>query len=192
GVAVGQDPNAPQTTEQKKFQFRDDFSWSVAGHGGIGHQFKVGANWIHEPHLFITFNAGKGSVQYTHLDNTTTGPIQTITLNDGDAHANIPLEQYAAYIQDDWKLTPRLTLNVGLRYDLITGYQIDQSNNPNFVKVQAAGAAGQLAGIKGLENFGKSPKDDTNNWQPRLGLAYDVRGDGKDVVRVGWGIYQDV
>ncbi len=192
GVAVGQDPNAPQTTEQKKFQFRDDFSWSVAGHGGIGHQFKVGANWIHEPHLFITFNAGKGSVQYTHLDNTTTGPIQTITLNDGDAHANIPLEQYAAYIQDDWKLTPRLTLNVGLRYDLITGYQIDQSNNPNFVKVQAAGAARQLAGIKGLENFGKSPKDDTNNWQPRLGLAYDVRGDGKDVVRVGWGIYQDV
>ncbi len=192
GVAVGQNPNTPQTTEQKKFQFRDDFTWSVAGHGGIGHSFKVGANWIHEPHLFITFNTGKGIVQYTHLDNTLTGPIQTIVQNDGDAHANIPFEQYSGYVQDDWKITSRLTMNVGLRYDLITGYQIDQSNNPNFVKVQQAGAAGQLAGIKGLENFGKSPKDDTNNWQPRIGVAYDIRGDGRDVVRAGWGVYQDV
>ena len=60
------------------------------------------------------------------------------------------------------------------------------------MKVQQAGAAGQLAGIKGLENFGKTPKDDSNNWQPRIGVAFDVRGDGKDVIRGGWGIYQDV
>jgi hypothetical protein len=192
GVAIGQNPNTPQTTEQQKYQFRDDFSWSVAGHGGIGHAFKVGANWIHEPRLFITFNTGKGIVQYTHLDNTLTGPIATITLNDGNAEANIPLNQYAFYVQDDWRVTSRLTVNAGLRYDLIDGYQIDQSKNPNFVKVQAAGAAGQLVGIKGLENFGKSPKNDTNNWQPRIGMAYDVRGDGKDVVRAGWGMYQDV
>ena len=45
-------------------------------------------------------------------------------------------------------------MNVGLRYDVIDGFQIDQSGNPNFVKVQAAGRAGLLAGIKGLENFG--------------------------------------
>ena len=46
--------------------------------GGIGHAMKVGFNWIHEPHLFITFNTGKGVVQYTHLDNTLTGPIATL------------------------------------------------------------------------------------------------------------------
>jgi outer membrane receptor protein involved in Fe transport len=191
-VAVGQNPNTPQTTQQKKWQFRDDFSWSMAGHGGVGHQFKVGGNWIHEPTLFITFNTGKGINQFSHLDNTLTGPIATITRNDGDARANIPMDQYAFYVQDDWRLTSRLTVNVGLRYDVIDGYQIDQSTDPNFVKVQAAGAAGQLAGIKGLENFGKSPKNDTNNWQPRLGAAYDLRGDGKDVVRLGWGVYYDV
>jgi len=60
------------------------------------------------------------------------------------------------------------------------------------VKVQQAGAAGQLAGIKGLENFGKTPKEDSDNWQPRIGAAFDLRGDGKDVIRGGWGIYQDV
>jgi Carboxypeptidase regulatory-like domain/TonB dependent receptor/TonB-dependent Receptor Plug Domain len=192
GVAVGQSPNTPQTTEQSKYQFRDDFSWYVAGKGGIGHALKAGVNWIHEPHLFITFNTGKDIVQYAHLDDTLSGPISNITLNGGDASANIPLNQYAFYVQDDWKATSKLTLNLGLRYDVIKGYQIDQSNNPNFVKVQQAGAAGLLAGIKGLEDFGKDPKDDTNNWQPRVGFAYDVRGDGKDVIRGGWGVYQDV
>jgi outer membrane receptor protein involved in Fe transport len=192
GVAVGQNPNTPQTTQQKKYQFRDDFSWYMSGKGGLGHAMKAGFNWIHEPRLFITFNTGKGIAQYTHLTDDLNGPISTIVLNDGDATANIPLNQYALYVQDDWKLTSRLTINAGLRYDIVKGYQIDQSKNPNFVKVQAAGAAGLLTGIKGLENFGKSPKDDTNNWQPRIGFAYDVRGDGKDVVRGGWGIYYDV
>jgi len=47
-----------------------------------------------------------------------------------------------------------------------------------------------LEGIKGLENFGKEPKEDWNNWQPRLGFAYDVFGNGRDVVRGGWGVYR--
>jgi len=192
GVAIGQNPNTPQTTEQKKWQFRDDFSWYVSGKGGIGHGFKVGASWIHEPRLFITFASAKGVAQYTHLDDTLDGPIATVVINDGNASAEIPMNQYGFYVQDDWKLSSRVTLNIGLRYDYIDGYQIDQSTNPNFVKVQTAGAAGQLAGIKGLENFGKSPKNDGDNWQPRIGMAWDVRGDGRDVIRGGWGIYQDV
>ena len=191
GVAIGQSPNTPQTTEQKKWQFRDDFSWHVTGMGGVGHDFKAGVNFINEPRLFITFNSGKGVIQHTHLTDVVGGPISTITLNDGDASANIPLKQYAGYVQDDWAVTDNLTLNIGLRYDLITGYQFDQSKNPNFVLMQAAGAAGRLAGIKGLENFGKDPKNDTNNWQPRLGFAYSLRG-GKDVLRGGWGIYMDM
>lgn len=191
GVAIGQSPNTPQTTEQKKWQFRDDFSWHVTGMGGIGHDFKAGVNFINEPRLFITFNSGKGVVQHTHLTDVVGGPISNVTLNDGDASANIPLKQYAGYIQDDWAVTNRLTLNIGLRYDLITGYQFDQSKNPNFVIMQDAGRAGLLTGIKGLENFGKDPKDDTNNWQPRLGFAYSMR-EGRDVLRGGWGIYMDM
>jgi hypothetical protein len=191
-LSTGQSVNTPQTTEQHKFQFRDDFSWHVTGMGGLGHDFKTGVNFINEPRLFITFNSGKGVFQYTHLDNNINGPISVITKNDGDASANIALKQYAFFAQDDWHVTDRLTANLGLRYDLIQGYEFDQSKNPNFVKFQALGAAGALAGIRGLENFGKSPQDDKNNWQPRLGLAWDVRGNGKDVVRAGWGIYMDM
>jgi hypothetical protein len=192
GVAVGQNPSTPQTTQQKKWQFRDDFSWHVTGMGGMGHDMKVGVNFINEPRLFITFNGGKGVVQNTHLDNNPAGPLSVVTLNDGDASANIPLKQYAGYVQDDWRIASRVTLNLGLRYDYIVGYQFDQSRNPNFVTLQTAGAAGQLNGIKGLENFGQTPKNDGNNFQPRLGFAYDVTGDGKDVVRGGWGIYMDM
>jgi hypothetical protein len=192
GVAVGQSPNTPQTTEQKKWQFRDDFSWHITGMGGVGHDFKTGVNFINEPRLFITFNGGKGVVQHTHLDDTVNGPISVVSLNDGDASANIPLKQYAFFVQDDWRLSDRLTLNLGLRYDLITGYQFDQSLNPNYVKVQAAGKAGQLSGIKGMENFGQDPKNDTNNWQPRIGFAWDVDGSNRNVVRGGYGIYMDM
>jgi outer membrane receptor protein involved in Fe transport len=192
GVTVGQSPNTPQTTEQKKYQFKDDFSWSLSGMGGLGHDFKSGVNFINEPRLFITFNGGKGVVQYAHLTDSVTGPLQTVSLNDGDASANIPLKQYAAYVQDDWRVNGRLTLNLGLRYDYITGYQFDQSKNQNFVKMQAAGKAGLLKGIKGLENFGLDPENDKNNIQPRMGFAYDVNGNGRDVIRGGWGIYHDM
>jgi hypothetical protein len=192
GVVVGQSINTPQTTQQKKWQFRDDFSWHKTGMGGIGHDFKTGVNFINEPHLYLTFESGKGVMQYAHLDDTLTGPLSSVSMNDGTAKANIPLKQYAVYFQDDYRMTNRVTLNLGLRYDYITGYQYDQSHNPNFVKVQQAGAAGLLAGIKGLENAGKSPQEDKNNIQPRVGFAWDVRGDGKDIVRAGWGIYMDM
>ncbi len=192
GVAVGQSPNTPQTTQQRKWQFRDDFSWHLSGMGGVGHDMKSGVNFINEPRLFITFNSGKGVLQHTHLDDNVNGPLSIVTLNDGDASANIPLKQYAFYVQDDWRVSDKLTLNLGLRYDLITGYQFDQSLNPNFVKVQNAGKAGQLAGIKGMENFGNDPKNDTNNWQPRLGFAWDIDGSNRNVVRGGWGIYMDM
>ncbi len=94
GVAVGQSPNTPQTTQQKKWQFHDDFSWHMTGKGGVGHDFKTGVNFINEPRLYVTFETGKGVYAYTHLDNTLTGPISDVTTNDGVARANIPLKQY--------------------------------------------------------------------------------------------------
>ncbi len=190
-VAIGANPNTPQATEQTKWQFRDDFSWSVTGMGGLGHDMKAGANFINEPHLYATFNSGVDDYQYTHLTDDRGGPIQTITRNGGVGSVNIPFKQYAAYIQDDWRMSDRLTLNLGLRYDLVTGVQIDQSQNPNFVALQAAGSAGRFAGIPGMEDFGKAPKDDRNNLQPRVGFAWDIKGTGQDVVRGGWGVYQD-
>src|SRR5262249_23973860 len=191
GVTIGANTNTPQTTEQHKFQFRDDFSWHSSSWGG-GHDFKVGVNYINEPRLFITFNSAKGIPQFTHTTNDPNGPISTASLNDGDSHANMPLKQFATYFQDDWRITNGVTLNLGLRYDLMTGYQIDQSLDPNFVELQNEGRSGRLNGMIGFEDLGKDPKEDQKNIHPQLGMAWDLRKNGKDVVRAGWGIYPDV
>jgi outer membrane receptor protein involved in Fe transport len=192
GVQAGAHPNTPQATEQTKWQFRDDFTWTMTGMGGLAHDLKAGASWIHEPHLFITFNGGKVP-QLTMASNDINGPVQLVTLNGGAADVNIPMELYALYVQDDWKVNDRLTLNLGLRWDYVDGVQIDQSTNPNFRALQAAGQAGRFNGQFGgaLDSFGEDPQEDTNNFQPRVGAVYDVRGDGKDVLRAGWGIYHD-
>src|SRR6185295_8387043 len=114
GVTIGANINTPQTTQQKKYQFRDDFSWHKTGMGGLGHDFKVGVNFINEPRLFITFNTGKGATFNTHLTNDLNGPISTVTVSDGDSSANIPTKQFATYLQDDWRVTDRFTLNFGV------------------------------------------------------------------------------
>jgi len=196
-VTIGANGNTPQTTEQEKFQFRDDFSWHATGHGGLGHDFKVGASFINEPHLFITFNTGKGAVFYTHVDNTINGPIQTVTISDGDANANIPTRQFATYMQDDWRVSDRLTLNLGLRYDIVTGISsIDQTKNPNYIIIRDAARAGKFNSLPApvadvLNHFASDPQSDRNNVQPRIGAVYNVHGDGKDIIRGGWGMYTD-
>ena len=80
-MSIGHNTNTPQTTEQKKYQFRDDFSWHVTGMGGLGHDFKAGVNFINEPHLFVTFTSGSSDYAYTHLTNDPAGPISPITRN---------------------------------------------------------------------------------------------------------------
>ena len=82
------------------------------------------------------------------------------------------------YIQDDWRVTDRLTVNAGLRYDIVTGFDLDQSGIPNYNILTGAAAAGRFDGVAGFEEFGHSAGEDMNNWQPRIGAVYDLRGDG--------------
>jgi len=196
GVATGGNLNTPQATEQQKYQVRDDFSWHVSGHGGLGHDFKIGGTFLDEPRLFINSAGGSGVVAYTMLTNSPTGPVQSVSENGGNGSVNIPTKQYGLYIQDEWRAADRLTLNLGVRYDLVTGLDFDQSLNPNFVKVQAAARAGlfntlpsSIAAV--LNDFALSEQSDRNDIEPRIGAVYAMKGNGKDIVRGGWGIYSD-
>ena len=195
GVTIGANGNTPQTTEQTKYQFRDDFSWHKSGGGGLGHDFKVGVNFINEPHLFITFNTGKGATFNTHITNDVNGPISLVTRERRRrVGANIPMKQFATYFQDDWRVSDRLTLNFGVRYDLHDRLPVRRVEEP-----ELRGGAG---GRRGRASCGhRRPRElrarrrrrTSNNIQPRIGArATTSRGNGKDIVRGGWGIYTDV
>ncbi len=190
GVFVGQSINTPQQTFQKKYQFRDDLTWNRGNH-----QFKVGASFIYEPTLDITFSTGQ-QPRYTHLADSRTAPISSITFNGGIEEGGlsigvIPNKQYAFYLQDGWKVNDKLNLDLGVRYDLVTGFAFDQGKNIIFSELQDAGRAGRLQGLPGFEDFGKDPKEDKNNVAPRAGFTYDVNADGRFVFRGGLGRYYD-
>lgn len=89
--------------------------------------------------------------------------------------SNTPL---GFFVQDSWKIHPRLTLNYGVRYDV--------ELTPIFTPSTALNAAAETA-LGVLEGL---PRD-TNNWSPRLALAWDPTGSGKTVVRAGYGIFFD-
>ncbi len=196
GVAVGQAVSTPQTTKQQKHQFRDDFSWTKGKH-----DLRVGASFIYEPVLDITFSTGQ-VYQYTHLTDSRTSPISNITKNgaiggSGGSEGRIPNNQYAFYFQDGWRVNDKLTLDLGIRYDLVTGFAFDQSKNIIFSELTAAAKAGVFKS-SGLpcpcdifEDFGKEAKEDKNNIAPRAGFTYDHKADGTLVFRGGLGRYYD-
>jgi hypothetical protein len=130
GVMTGSSLATPQSTEQVKYQIRDDFSWLVAGHGGVAHTFKAGITFVNEPRLFIDGSSGKGITAYV-MQNTLLAPVLSVMQIGGEASVNIPTKQAGLYIQD-WRISERLTVNAGVRYDLVTGLNFDQSKNPNF------------------------------------------------------------
>ncbi len=88
----------------------------------------------------------------------------------------------ALFAQDDWRVTPKLTLNVGLRYELFTNPTEMYGRQANFDL-----ATGRL--VVAADGDDSLTETDTNNFGPRIGFAYDIGGNGKSVVRGGYGLF---
>lgn len=97
----------------------------------------------------------------------------------------------ALYVQDDWKLTRRLTLNVGLRYDISFGLKEIHDRHSNF-DGYALNPETQMKGVlrySGVGGYQQSfINQDRNNFGPRMGFAWDPRGDGKTSIRAAYGL----
>ncbi len=188
GAKWGANANAPQSTEQRRWQFRDDYSFTIAG-AGISHELRTGVNLIHTPRLFVSNRGGTEGI-LTMASNDLNGGVASVLLIGGSVSSNIPLDLYGVYVQDDWRVNNRLTVNAGVRWDYLAGMPIAQTSQ-NFLNMQAAGQTGRFDGTF-LEDFGKSTRGDWDNVQPRFGAVFDLRGDGRDLLRGGWGIYTDL
>ena len=190
GVASGQNFNTPQTTEQVKWQFKDDFSFgrTIAG---SRHDFKVGFNYIHEPTLGGDFSTGVDAPRYTFLDDSLDAPIVRIEQNGGRFFDETPVDQYSVYFQDDWRVNPRLTLNLGLRYDLWTGFDLDQRSNPIWQHLSTQTTYNEPYLLDFRNGGGGVLEEDKDNFGPRLGFSYDLSGEAKTYLRGGFGIYYD-
>jgi hypothetical protein len=186
----GTNGNVPQQSFQRKWQFRDDISITRGKH-----TFRTGFDYLWEPTLggFFIFNP---TVTATFFDNPSTilnnktlypqgfatpGAVQSITDTSGNPYFYLHPKMFGVYFQDDWKVSRRLTLNLGLRwdrdYDLNGGPE--QAKNRAYLRLKAINSP--FAG--GL------PHDDTKDFSPRVGIAFDVTGSGKHVIRAGYGLY---
>lgn len=159
--------------EETKFQLIDNLT-----HTAGNHTFKVGANAMYT-HIFNRFIAnGAGEYSFASLADfeafRPTSFTRFIREGGGVPVSEFDVAEWALYAQDEWALTPRLTLTAGLRYD-----QQSFRDAPQRV-VPAEQAFGLVSGIAPTDN---------DNLSPRLALAYDVRGDGRSVLRGGAGYF---
>ncbi len=187
GVNSGQNFNTPQTTEQIKHQFKNDLGFTSRLFGR-SNDVKIGFNYIHEPTLGGTFSSGLVP-RFTFGGPSLDSPITRIEQNSGFNQFSTPVDQYSIYAQDDIDITSRFVLNLGLRYDLWQGFDLDQTSNPIWQHLNSQTAVntawtGNFRGSGGLE-------EDTDNWGPRLGFTYDLFENQRTRLRGGWGKYFD-
>ena len=183
----------PSLRNQQKYQFRYDL-----GHTTGDHSFKFGVNFIHEPVLAGAF-PGNQETLYSFPNDPTfytmnAGNLAQFPLDYASGAATTPagdgtffqsVQRLALYAQDSWRLSRRLTVNYGLRYQttfgLLTGSDRSQAQNAAFPTLQAL----QIP----LEP--SVPHDYRKQFAPRLGIAYSPGDDGKTVFRAGFGLFYD-
>jgi len=150
--------------EGKEYELRDTFHWSREAKGG-SHDIKAGLSYLyHEERSRIdTFQTGL----FTYLGDTRALPIAYL-YGVGSSDVTYDTKRYGIFLQDDWRPTPALAVNLGIRYDLDDG-----GNNPGFTHPLIP----------------KARKKDTNDYQPRFSFSYDATKNGKNVIRGGVGIF---
>ena len=198
GLADGVNFNTPQATHLNRYQLRDGFAWTLGTH-----TLHLGAELQHYSAFGIINPFGSGSVVLTSnfgfADLNGDGVINdldipiAVALKSQAPVTPVPIPHIANnyfgfYAQDDWRVTRKLTLNLGLRWEYdtnLTGTDPTHDPCPNLT-TQPTQPCVWLAGVIDIRRH-----PDTKDFGPRVGFAYDPFGRGRSVIRGGYGLYYD-
>jgi carboxypeptidase family protein len=145
------------------------------------HAFKFGGELRRDLVHQATFRAGRGRVKFNSLEDFLSGTVHNVNFLAGDPTRNMSQWLYAGYAQDDWRITKKITLNIGLRYEF-QAVPTDAKNLLGNVDI-TTGAFEQVG-----KNISSIYNPDHKNFSPRFGVAWDVTGRGTTVVRAGGSI----
>lgn len=170
--------------EESKFQLIDNFTHVVGDHTlkvGFNGIFTTAKNWFLPPFQGPCGRGsqGAGVFCFDDLDALAAGTPSRymINVNQGDdliPYSEMEVSEIGVYIQDEWQVTPKLTVTAGLRHD-----RQDFRDDPERV-IDVERALGYPTGTAPTDN---------DNISPRLAVAYDIDGDGRSVLRGGAGYF---
>ena len=174
---LGPDPNAPQFGFQNQYQLTDNVSWTKGKHS-----LKFGFDgWKQiSPQAFT--QRSRGDYDWTYLSDYLFdyNPDYIAQRSLGNSVYYGDRIFAGAYVNDSWKATPHLTVNLGLRYEYQTVPYSETLQTRNAV-----------SNVPGLIEFQK-PTAMKTAWMPRVGLAYSPGTSGKTSIRAGFGRSFDV
>jgi hypothetical protein len=202
GFEIGPAPFGNQSQDQNNINFVDTVSWVKGAHvfrfGGEFTRVNLNKNFpqVFNGELFFT-NTPDG---HTDFQNFLLGSPQFSFGGGGLSNHEYRSNNYGVFAQDDWKIRPNLTLNLGLRTEIFGAFHDDLCHIGNLDPVLAN--AGKfpfiypscvnnlkLAGLTGNANSTTFNNNYATNIGPRVGLAYDLLGHHHTTIRAGYGIY---
>jgi Carboxypeptidase regulatory-like domain/TonB dependent receptor-like, beta-barrel len=186
---LGATSGDPRTRVDTNNQLIDDFSWKLNKHD-LKFGFEFRRTTIRQ--FFGKYLRGK--LTFDTLSDLLQGNLDTgfgkSFQYTGDSTRHTHENNFAFYAQDSYRISPRLTLNYGVRWDYFG--VIAEKNNlfSNITSFDATGGTFTLTQV-GSPGLKRLYEPDTTNFSPRASVAWDVTGHGKTVVRAGFGIFYD-
>ena len=199
GVAqLGATSSVPRHRFDTNNQLIDNFSWKINKH-----DVKFGVDY-HRTSIQQYFNKYfRGRIRFKDTDDGEGGTIPALdnflagNITDGfqyfgNTTRHTHEDGFGFYVQDSIRATPRLTFNIGLRYDYFG--VVKEKNNllSNITDISPSPGTGTFTltqvGQPGLPNLYNSDK---TNFAPRMSVSWDVTGKGRTVIRAGWGMFYD-
>ncbi|HEX8816597.1 MAG TPA: TonB-dependent receptor [Terriglobales bacterium] len=163
------------------------YNWSdTASYTSGRHNLRFGGQFMYGDVQYDRATEGRGRVDFGDLTDFVAGNPRRWEWLYGDPARNVSMKSLGLFAQDGYRATQRLTLNFGLRYDIT--FPITDSRNllANYVPTLPNGSPGGIVQVgRGIS----SPYPTRyNNISPRIGFAQDLRGNGKTILRAGFGI----